>query len=677
MTLENAARSRVLVLLPTAKDSERTVTLLGESNVHSVACTDLAELCREIRTGADAILMADEVIFSDITGILAEVMREQPPWSAVPVIILAREGSTPHVQKAASGELTSLTIVERPVRMHTLVSMVLSALRTRHHQYQIRDAMLVREQQAAELRDQEERLRFALSAGGLGSWDLDLETNVLECSSICKANFGRGPKDPFSYQDLHASVIAEDKARVLEAIARSIRDAVDYDIEYRVLWPNAEVHWVMVRGRATYDENGKARRMVGVSLDITESKRLQEALETSRVELARQAAQLLNADRRKDEFLATLAHELRNPLAPIRTGLQLLSAAPPPETTRRTLGVMQRQIAHMVRLIDDLLDVSRITRGKLELRREQVPLGAVVDAAVEASRPYVDRSGHELRVTVPEPALMLDADLTRLAQVVSNLLNNSSKYTTPGGVIELSTQRHGDEVTIEVRDNGVGIPQDRISDVFEMFSQVDRTFERTHGGLGIGLALVRSLVEMHGGAVSAVSDGVGTGSTFTVRLPLVPAVADERAPEPSPLPPVLHDRRRILVVDDNDDAAELLALMLGQAGYATEVAHDGPEALARLANWTPDIAILDIGLPGMSGYDIARELRRDRRFADITLIALTGWGTEGDKQKATDAGFDTHLTKPVDARELHGTIARLRGKLRGPTAVFSRPPALR
>lgn len=534
---DGADRNRVLVLLPTTKDSERTVTLLAEASISSVACSDLAELCRELRAGADAILVSDEVIFSDTTGILAEVMRQQPPWSAIPVLVLAREGSIQHVQKAASDELTSVTIVERPVRMHTLVSVVLAALRTRHHQYQIRDALRVSEQQAAKLRAQ------------------------------------------------------------------------------------------------------------------------QEALEASRIELARHAAQLVNADRRKDEFLATLAHELRNPLAPIRTGLQLLSGAPPPDTTRHTIEVMQRQTAHMVRLIDDLLDVSRITRGKLELRRERVTLGSILDAALEGSRPLIDRNGHALRVSVAEPSLMLDADLTRLAQVVSNLLNNASKYTAPGGLIELGALRDGADVLIEVRDNGVGIPADRISDVFEMFSQVNRTFEHTHGGLGIGLALVRSLVEMHGGRVTAASEGAGAGSTFTVRLPLALDATEQSPPKATAIAAEARAEQRILVVDDNDDAADLLALMLEQAGYATEVVHDGPAALARVEDWTPDVAILDIGLPGMSGYEVARALRADRRFAGIALIALTGWGSERDKQRALDAGFDSHLTKPVDAGELHGTLA--------------------
>ena len=377
--------------------------------------------------------------------------------------------------------------------------------------------------------------------------------------------------------------------------------------------------------------------------------------ERQAAELRAQEERLLEADRRKDEFLATLAHELRNPLAPIRTGLQLLSADPPPETARHALAVMQRQTAHMVRLIDDLLDISRITRGKLELRRERVTLGAIGDAAVEASRPFIDWNGHELRVSVAEPSLVLDADLTRLAQVLSNLLNNACKYTPSGGSIELAAERNGDEAVIEVRDRGVGIPPHRLTDIFDMFSQVDHA----HGGLGIGLALVRRLVEMHGGLVRASSEGPGTGSTFIVRLPLAPGAASQHEPKPAAVPSDLRTEQRILVVDDNDDAAELLALMLAQAGYSTQVAHDGPSALAAVESWHPEIVILDIGLPGMSGYDVARALRNEGGAADLSLVALTGWGTERDKRDAVEAGFDAHLTKPVDARDLQRVLTRL------------------
>ncbi|RYZ56964.1 MAG: HAMP domain-containing histidine kinase, partial [Proteobacteria bacterium] len=330
-----------------------------------------------------------------------------------------------------------------------------------------------------------------------------------------------------------------------------------------MLWPNGEVHWVMVRGQSTTHRPGRAGHMVGVSLDITESKRMHQALQQSQTELARQAEQLRSADRRKDDFLATLAHELRNPLAPVRTGMDVLRTVAMEDRTRRTLDVMDRQLSHMVRLIDDLLDVSRITRGKLELKRAKVTLGTVLDAAVEASRPQVERKAHTLLVVVDDAELVLDVDATRLSQVVCNLLINAAKYTHERGQIELTARRTGDQLRIEVRDNGVGIPEARLNDVFEMFSQVDARPHEAQGGLGIGLALVRSLVALHGGTVSATSPGLGHGSTFTVKIPLGAAVAPSdpipaAVSEPTPGP----ERFRVLVVDDNLDAAELLAMLL-------------------------------------------------------------------------------------------------------------------
>jgi signal transduction histidine kinase/ActR/RegA family two-component response regulator len=543
--------------------------------------------------------------------------------------------------------------------MRTLVSVVLSALRGRRQQYQIRDAMLLRERQASELMEQGERLRFALSAGGLGSWDLDLVSHELECSEICKANFGRNPRQPFSYRDWQSALHPEDSERVHAAIERSIATRTDYDVEYRVLWPNGETHWVLVRGRATYGPEGLPLRMVGVALNVSERKQMHEALRQSERELVRQADELQRANRRKDEFLATLAHELRNPLAPIRTGIELLAGEPEIGVQQQTLGVMRRQIAHMVRLIDDLLDVSRITRGKLELRRERISLESALSAAIEASRPLIDRKQHSLRVSVTDGPYWLDADLTRIAQVVSNLLNNACNYTPEGGLIELSAGSEGGLLVIQVRDNGIGVPPDRLEDVFEMFSQVNRTLERSQGGLGIGLALVRSLIEMHGGSVSAASEGANQGSTFSVRLPLA---AEEAGPETEPRDVESGDQQskgRILVVDDNEDAAELLSMMLEQSGYHTSTAYDGPSALTGVESFQPDIVILDIGLPGMSGYDVARALRGNPRFSALTLVALTGWGSPDDRKQALAAGFDLHLTKPVDATALTASLRRV------------------
>ena len=649
---------RVLVMMPTARDAERTAALLAEAHVATSVCADVDQLCREVRAGAGAALLTDETLASDGGGQLSEALRDQPTWSALPILVLARE-SWNRTGQRLSDALSSLVIVERPVRTRTLVGVVSSALRDRRHQYQIRDALFVRETQAAQLRAQEEKLRFALAAGGLGSWDLNLETLEMDCSDICKATFGRSRLVPFTYAQLLECIHPLDQERVRFEMERSIREDTEYDIEYRVNWPNGELHWVMVRGRATYDHAGRPQRMAGVSLDVTERKRMHEALQQSESTLARQAEALKRADRRKDEFLATLAHELRNPLAPVRTGMDLLASHIREGSTRQTLGVMQRQIGHMVRLIDDLLDVSRITSGKMQINRARVALGVIIEAAVEASRPLIERKGQTLRVLAPDTGLVLDADLTRIAQVIGNLLNNASNYTPSGGLIELEARADAGHVVIEVRDNGSGIPEDRLTDVFEMFSQVAGPLERSQGGLGIGLALVRRLVEMHGGTSSASSPGIGKGSTFTIRLPLA-----EAGPAVVPAPESDHASeraaaQRVLIVDDNEDAAEMLALLLQHAGYSTQTAYDSRAALAAVDAWSPNVVILDIGLPDINGYDVARELRQSARFAGLALIALTGWGTQDDKQKAMAAGFDVHLTKPVDASALKGVLAQL------------------
>jgi signal transduction histidine kinase/CheY-like chemotaxis protein len=660
---------RVLVLMPTARDAERTLTLLGEANVTCTVCDDLAALCREFRVGAGAVLMTDEAIKADGAGQLSEAIRGQPSWSAMPILLLAREGWSKLGQRLSPELQNSLVIVERPARTRTLVEIVSSALRGRRHQYQIRDELIVRERQASELKSQGERLRLALAAGGLGSWEIDLQSYEVHCTDMCKEIFGRPIDQPFTFAELRACVHPLDQRRVAEAVQRSVADGLEYDVEYRVLWPNGETRWLLVRGRATYDASGKPQRMAGVSLDVTERKRMHEALQQSESELARQAEELRVAARRKDEFLATLAHELRNPLAPIRTGMDLLARAPANEAAERTLGVMQRQIGHMVRLIDDLLDVSRITSGKLQLRRQRVDLAAIIEAAIESSRPLIERKQHTLRTSLPETPLSLNADLTRIAQVIGNLLNNASNYTRERGTIELSAKRDDNTVVIEVCDNGVGIPSERLNDIFEMFSQVNRAPERAQGGLGIGLALVRRLVEMHGGTVSASSPGLGLGSTFTLRLPLAPEA--ERAAQAARECTASNggsDATSVLVVDDNEDAAEMLALVLGQSGYHTKTAYDGRAALAAVGEWTPHVVILDIGLPDMNGYDVARALRGDGRLAELALIALTGWGTHDDKQKAMEAGFDIHLTKPVDAGDLQRALAELDGRPRSRAA---------
>lgn len=379
------------------------------------------------------------------------------------------------------------------------------------------------------------------------------------------------------------------------------------------------------------------------------------------VENAQLYRELRDADQRKDEFLATLAHELRNPLAPIRNGLQVLRlAGGGGEIVDEARSMMERQLTQMVRLVDDLLDVSRITRNKLELRKERVTLAAIIHSAIETSRPLMEQAGHIFSLTLPTSPVYLDADLTRLAQVFSNLLNNAAKYTEPGGRISLTGELSYGEVVMRVRDNGLGIPADALPRIFEMFSQVDRNMERAQGGLGIGLTLVRRLVEMHGGTVEAHSEGPGRGSDFVVRLPVL------NTAQPTPTTHddenvTATDKRRILVVDDNRDSATSLGMMLKLMGNETHTAHDGLAAIEAAEKFRPEMILLDIGLPKMNGYDACRSIRQQPWSKGMVIVALTGWGQDADRRRSAEAGFDHHLVKPVDVDALAKLLAQGKG----------------
>jgi PAS domain S-box-containing protein len=377
-------------------------------------------------------------------------------------------------------------------------------------------------------------------------------------------------------------------------------------------------------------------------LDLTDQKRVER--------------ELREADRRKDEFLAMLAHELRNPLAPIRTALQVLKRedAPPP-VHARARETMERQVAHLVRLVDDLLDVSRIMQGKVELRPEPTDLQTVVTRAVEASQPLLDAQGHTLTLDLPAAPIRLHADPVRLSQVVSNLLNNAAKYTEPGGAIRLTAEREDDQVRLAVRDTGIGIPAERLPHVFDLFMQVDSTLARTQGGLGIGLTLVKRLAEMHGGSVRADSVGPGRGSTFTVRLPVV--TGSETDTPPPPAGAAAGRPLRVLVVDDNVDAADTLSMLLGLLGHDVRTAYTAADGLRAIDGH--DLVLLDIGLPDRSGYEVAREIRRLPNGNRPVLTAVTGYGHEEDRAAAKAAGFDLHLIKPVDPERLMRLLAEV------------------
>ena len=410
--------------------------------------------------------------------------------------------------------------------------------------------------------------------------------------------------------------------------------------------PDGTVHHSLVSKFPIPSPEGENVLVGGMAIDITDRLEMEEALK--------------EADRRKDEFLATLAHELRNPLAPLRNGLQIMRLAGDDRGAvdeARTL--MERQVTHMVRLIDDLMDVSRITRGKLELRKERVELAAVVQAAVDTSRPLIHSTGHELSVTLPTRPILLDADPTRLSQVFSNLLNNAAKYTEPGGDIALVAERRGAEVVVTVRDSGVGIPAHMLPRVFDMFTQVDRSLEKSHGGLGIGLALVKRLVEMHGGSAEARSEGHGMGSEFSVRLPVVLSVVHGDLGQVEGRQTRAMPRHRILVVDDNEDAAGSLGMMLKLMGNEVRTAHDGEAGIVAAGAYHPDMIVLDLGMPRMSGLEACRRIRQQPWGRGIFIVALTGWGQDDDKRQSHEAGFDHHLVKPVEPAALEELLESL------------------
>jgi signal transduction histidine kinase/ActR/RegA family two-component response regulator len=510
---------RLLLLAPTVRDAELSRSILTNAGLTAHACANMNELRREIEQGVGAILLTDGTLSHGAPDELAAGLRNQPPWSDIPVILLSPRGAESSTAVWAMNALTNVTVLEQPVRVMTLVSAARTAVAARVRQYELRDR--------------------------------------------------------------------------LEALRQS--------------------------------------------------------------------------DRQKDVFLATLSHELRNPLAPIRNALHVLRlAGADAETRARVMDTMERQVGNVIRLVDDLLELSRINEGRIELRRERVQLSAVLRNALESSAQLIEAAGHELSVSSPSEPVLLDADPLRITQVIANLLNNAAKYTEKGGKVWLTAQRDGPDAVISVRDTGIGIPADMLTRVFGMFVQVEPSRDRTRQGLGIGLTLVKSLVEMHGGRVEARSGGLGQGSEFVVRLP---AQADRRAiNEPDRNRGAEPDRRkggapsrRILVVDDHHDSADSLGTLLRLLGHEVRVVYDGESALALSPIFLPEVLLLDIGLPGIDGYEVAVRLRRLAGLDQALIVALTGYGRDEDRKRSRDAGFDNHLIKPVDLAALNAMLAAYSG----------------
>ena len=504
------------------------------------------------------------------------------------------------------------------------------------------------------LRKSEERFRVLFESGPVAVYSCDASGVIQEFNRRAAELWGREPKlgdtderfcGSFKMIRPDGSAMAHAQCPMAEVLCGKIPEA--RDAEVLIERPDGSRVSVVVNIRPLTNQRGEVTGAINCFHDITERKRAERAL--------------LDADRQKNEFLATLAHELRNPLAPIRNSLNILALTRGDDpAAERVQEMMERQVNHMVRLVDDLLEISRITTGKIELRLEPVEIASVIRNAVETSRPLIDAGRHQLAITLSPEPLTVEGDPVRLSQVVANLLNNAAKYTEPGGQIWITVSRDGRDVVISVRDTGIGIAAELLPHVLEMFTQADRDKKRPQDGLGIGLALVKRLVEMHGGGVVAKSDGEGRGSQFTVRLPL----SQRQLPVPAEVPSVdrnqrLSSRQRILVVDDNQDAALSLGMLLKILGNEVEIARDGRSALQALETFRPSVVLLDIGMPDMSGYEVAHRMRDLPRFQDVTLVALTGWGQEEDRRRTREAGFDHHLVKPVNLDALQVLLSEV------------------
>jgi signal transduction histidine kinase/CheY-like chemotaxis protein len=497
--------------------------------------------------------------------------------------------------------------------------------------------------------DTEELLAFALATGRMGAVDLDLFDHTARRSAEHDRLFGHDRLLPeWTYEMFLAHVLPEDRPEVDRAFRAVLEEKRDWNVECRIRRADGEVRWIWVSGRPRL-ENGRPR-VAGLVQDVTDRKCVEEALRETQ-------ARLEDADRRKNDFLAVLSHELRNPLTPIKNSLYLLERAPPGgDQARRAREVLDRQVDQLTRLVDDLLDVTRITRGKIQLQRSRVELNELVRRTFEDHRSQFERNALDVQLQLAPSPIHLDADPNRVAQIVGNLLVNAAKFTPHWGhvTVSIAADEAAGEAVLRVADTGAGIAPGVRDRIFEPFVQADRTLDRSKGGLGLGLALVKGLVEQHGGSVAVRSEGVGRGAEFTVRLPIATAspIGEPALPGATPISP-----RRVLVIEDNVDAAESLRDLLRLEGHEVAIAFDGPEGIARAREFQPELVLCDLGLPGMDGFEVARVFRADPLLAGARLVALSGYALPEDVQRAMEAGFAQHVAKPPTREKLEGVFA--------------------
>ncbi len=642
-----ASELRILVLAPTSNDARLTVGFLQKAGLEAAVCSSMAELFHRLEEDCGALLLAEEALADDSVRLLVARLETQPSWSDLPLVIITGTGDANlrHERLASFGPVGNLSLIERPVRPDTLVSTFEFALRSRRRQYQVRALLREREEMSAKAQQNARIFDTTLSSIPDFTYIFNRAGRFIYANKSLLDLWGKSlneilGKDFFDLEyPTDLAVRLQDQIQQVFETGAPIRDETPYTS------PTGAGGYYEYIFSPVLGPNGAVEVVAGSTRDTSERRKNEEALRA--------------ADRRKDEFLAMLAHELRNPLASVASAAALLKTSPDPEQHAWAAGVIERQSQQLAHLIDDLLDVSRITNGKIRLRKEVLDGALALDRACDSARPLISERGHELRCDYPR-GLWLEADPTRLEQIILNLLTNAAKYTPAGGQIELSARRQGNSLIVSVRDNGMGIAPHRLPEMFELFAQGERSIARSEGGLGIGLTIVRKLAELHGGRVEAQSEGANRGSTFTVFLPSVPPRVEPFLPGVPSAEEEVVRQLRILIVDDNVDTAQGLSRLLARTGHEMAVAHDGHQALRLAREFEPHAVVLDIGLPGMDGFEVARRLRAEGHGAKPLIVAVTGYGQEEDRARAIEAGFDHHLVKPVEMDELKRFLSGVR-----------------
>ena len=669
---------RVLVHAPRGRDAPVISQVLQAQAMHAEVCDSLAALADELAAGAGIAFVTEESLAGAPLEALGAWIERQPPWSDFPFIVLVgrRLGRRPSDASGVLARLGNVVLLERPLNAETLASAARSALRARDRQYETRrhlgeqeEARIAERIANAEAIRANEAFEVAVDAGELGTFHCPWPLDVIEWNAKCKEHFWLPPDADVDFARFYSILHDDDRERVRAAIDAAVEGRSVYDVEYRTVSPQGAWRWIRAKGRVYRDDDGRPIRFDGVTIDISRQKRLEEEREALLAGERQARLDAERASRMKDEFLATLSHELRTPLSAILGWTHLLARPGAAAVdVAKAAATIERNARAQARLIEELLDVSRITSGSLRLDIQPVSIAAVFETVVSSLRPAADARSIALR-QMPDDVGDVLADAARLQQIVWNLLSNAIKFTPAGGHVTLAARRTASEVVLTVSDDGVGVAPEFLPHVFERFRQAESSEARSHGGLGLGLAIVRQLAELHGGTAEAASDGIGHGATFTIRLPSHPTVvAEVTAPAvapavaPASVPATLDadlSGMRILVVDDEADGREMLTRMLESWGAQVRAAGSADEAIAALHDDRPDLLISDIGMPRVDGYELMRRIRSmaapDRR--DLPAIALTAFARSEDAVKAQQAGYGVHLPKPVEPSRLFSTIA--------------------